>query len=353
MSDNPKDSSGRWWEIRGEGQADEDGHRELMTDSRGRSRPERSLSAGADLAEEPHHPSRAFLWPIVSVVAAVGLILSVIYGVSRDKATPTGSTKPPEATARGSAPDDVGVKQDSGVTPAVPPQAPLGNLPAIGGGAPPPIAGWDGSLRTSGAPAGTPGAPAGIPGAPAAAPGSPASTSSGSPGSAAGSTGNQPSGTPTSSTAAPYPAPTLEGPAPAAPRSSHQVGPPEPGRGGCKLADSKYYSCTIPHDAPYYLAGTTERRGPVHGEYPFLCQSAGSEYSVGDRANHWWAWLWVPYIHVVIWVPVVFLTGGPDNAPEPGLPVCDRQPTSTTTPPATSTSSAPTTTPTTPRKHAR
>jgi hypothetical protein len=68
------DSRGRWWEI----QPDEGGPRELVTDSRGRSRPERSLSAGADLADEPRHRAHVFLWPVVSAAAAVVLIVSVI-----------------------------------------------------------------------------------------------------------------------------------------------------------------------------------------------------------------------------------------------------------------------------------
>jgi hypothetical protein len=47
------------------------------------SRPE--LSVDADFADEPRHPSRAFLWPVVSVVAAIGLILSLIYVVATGK----------------------------------------------------------------------------------------------------------------------------------------------------------------------------------------------------------------------------------------------------------------------------
>lgn len=362
MSNGPEDSSGgRWWEIQGEVQLDEGGSRELMTDTRGRSRPERSLSAGADLADEPGHPARAFLWPIVSVVAAVGLIVSVVYVVKGKSAAPA-SAAPPEATARDSMHNDVGAKQDPGVTPSAVLQIPQGGPPAAGGGAQPSTGSWGvaprspagnsgGPVGNSGTGVGTQGPPASVPGAPPAASGAPASTSSGGSGNTTGNTDNKLSGPSTSSTTAPYPVPTLHGPAPDAPRS-HKVGPREPGRDGCKVSDDKYYSCNIPRDAPYYFAATTEPRGPIHGDYLFLCQAAGSKYSVGDRANHWWAWLWVPYLHYVLWVPVVFLTGGPNNAPEQGLPVCDpsttasagSEPTSTTAPPATPTSSAPKTT---------
>ncbi|MGB8200317.1 MAG: hypothetical protein WCF33_11570 [Pseudonocardiaceae bacterium] len=352
MSNGPEDSGGRWWEIQGEVQLDEGGPRELMTDSRGRSRPERSLSAGTDLTDESGHAARAFLWPIVSAVAAVGLIVSVVY-VMKDKSATPASAAPPGAAARSSVQDDPEVKQDPGIKSPVVPQVPQGGPPTAGGVAQPPVGAWSGTPR---GPVGNSGGivappPANAPGTSAAAPGSPASPPSGGSGAVTGQTGNQPSGPPTSSTAAPYSAPTLHGPAPDAPRS-HKVGPREPGTDGCKVSNDKYYSCNIPRDAPYYFAATTEPRGPIHGDYLFLCQVAGSKYSVGDRANHWWAWLWVPYIHYVIWVPVVFLTGGSNNAPEQGLPVCDpsttasagSETTSTTAPPTMSASSAPTTT---------
>lgn len=114
------------------------------------------------------------------------------------------------------------------------------------------------------------------------------------------------------------------------------------GTSSCNKFSSEYYVCGIARGAPLYLAETNKPSGSVRADRAgFLCQSDGSKYSVGNRANHWWAWLWVPYNHFVLWVPVVFLTGGPDNEPEPGLPVCDRGSASTTTssPPIGSTTS--------------
>lgn len=195
MSNRPEgSSSGRWWEIQGEVHLDEGGPRELMTDSRGRSRPERSLSAGADLADEPGHPARAFLWPIVSVVAAVGLIVSVVYVVKGKSAAPASAT-PPGTTVRGNVQDDARVKQDPGVTPPVVLQVPQGGPPAAGGVAPPPIGVWGGTPRGPASNSGTLVAvpPANVPGASAAAPGSPASPSGSSSGAVTGPTGNQPS----------------------------------------------------------------------------------------------------------------------------------------------------------------
>ncbi len=360
MSNRPEDSRGRWWEIQGEVQLDEGGPRELMTDSRGRSRPERSLSVGADLAEESGHPARAFLWPIVSAVAAVGLIVSVVYAVKNKSAAPA-SAAPPGATARGAVQDDPGVKQDAGVTPSAMPQAPQEGPPATGGVAQPPIGASGGTPR---GPAGNSGGlvappPANVPGAPAAAPGSPASPPGGGAGAATGQTGSQPSGTPTSGTAPQDPSVTLEKPTPAAP-GLRQDGKPELGTGGCEPRPTRTYVCNIAHDAPLYKAETTKSSSDVPaGPYVFLCQSAGPKYSVGNRLNSWWAWVRVPVVGLWMWVPVVFLEGAPDKGPEPGLPVCDSKspstaapspasagsgPSATTGSPATSASSEPTAT---------
>lgn len=317
MSNRPEDSRGRWWEVRGEGQPDEGGRRELMTDSRGRSRPERSLSAGADLADEPRHRAPAFLWPVVSLVAAVGLILSVIY-VSKDKSTSTASATSAEPAAQGSTHDDGAPPPDLGAQRSVPP-APSGNLPAADGGA---------SLTDT---------RAAVPRGPAVDPSGPVGAPSDSSDGAGREGRNQPTETSTPSAAAPGPVPKLDGRAPAAPG-------PQPARqkvsgtGGCTISEtSEYYDCTIEQSAPYYLAETADPRGPLRANrYPFfVCQSAGSKYSVENRANYWWAWLRMPLISGV-WVPVVFLKGGPDNAPAPGLPVCGSAPTpspaSTTSP---------------------
>ncbi|MGH4008792.1 MAG: serine/threonine-protein kinase [Pseudonocardiaceae bacterium] len=157
---------------------------------------------------------------------------------------------------------------------------------------------------------------------------------------------------PTSNTPPPPPTPpvALEGPAPAAPRAQ-QGGPPVPGTGGCTAIDktsgrtkiSNYYACTVTQAAPAYLPGTTEPRGHLPArQTPFLCQSKGSKYSVGNRANDWWAWVGLG--DAGVWAPTVFLAGGPDDAPVPGLPVCGSTPTTTEAPPTTSTEDTPTTT---------
>lgn len=364
MSNSPEDARGRWWEIHSEGQLNEGGHRELMIGNRGRSRPERSLSAGAELAEESRHPARALLWPVVSMVAALGVVLSVGYVVSTRKPTSSVNTPSAAPATRVIAPQgDVGVKQDAGVTPVVP-STRLGGLMTVGGSAPPALNAQAGIPRTPTAaggqvgmpapaapvniPAGSAGAPTGSAGAPAGPAGAPAGTFGG----AEGDTGNQSTATATSGPpmSSQDPRITVEGPAPDAP-GPRQDGKPKPGTGGCAPYNTKAYICTIAHEAPVYGAGTTKRYGPVPASsYLSLCQSKGSKYSVGNRANDWWAWIQV--FRFWLWVPTVFLTGAPDNGPAPGLPVCDdnapastsNAPAVTKTPSTTSTRSAPTTT---------
>ncbi|MGH3831274.1 MAG: hypothetical protein ACRDRS_12650 [Pseudonocardiaceae bacterium] len=349
MSDGQENSRGRWWEIPGEGQPTDEGHRELMTDSRGRSRPERSLSAGADLAEDPQHPARAFLWPTASVVVAAGLILSVVYGVSRSKpASPANATAAAPATRSAAPQDDMGVKQDAGVKSVVPPVR-QGSPPADGGGVLAPIGPQSvipkGPVAVGG-PAGAPAAPIGAPPPPATVP------PNVSPGAAAGDASDPPAGTATSTpAAAPQDPPVkLDGPAPDAP-GLQQKGKPEAGTGGCEPYNSKTYVCNIAREAPIYAAGTRKRKGPVPaGQYHFQCQSAGSRYSVGDRTDRWWAS--VKFFGFWFWVPVAFLSDAPDNGPEPGLPVCDNSAqastddarSATTAPHAPSSDSTPTTT---------
>ena len=156
---------------------------------------------------------------------------------------------------------------------------------------------------------------------------------------------SSPTSPPTSNTATP---PTgtspiaLDGPAPPAP-GPQQGGSPVSGHGGCTALASSSYTCTLTRTAPAYLPGTTTSQGDLPAKKaPFICQSDGSNYTVGNRTNRWWAWLGSGQLGV--WVPTLFLSGGKDGAAEPGLPVCGSAPTTTTTPPTTSAPSVPTTT---------
>ena len=100
-----------------------------MTDGRGRSRPERSLSIGANPAEESRHRLHGFLWPVVSVVAVGALIVGGVYGVPKLRSEPASETPSRVATAPDSAKGDAGLPTPS----SNPPSAVGGALPPFGG----------------------------------------------------------------------------------------------------------------------------------------------------------------------------------------------------------------------------
>ena len=289
----PKGPDRRWWEIRGGREPGEGRYSDLVTGGRGRSRSERSLSIGADPVEQSRHRWHGFLWPVVSVVAVGVLIGGGMYAVPML----TSESAASETTSRGEAAQ--GSDGDGSSTP----QGPLGELPGVS--ALPPLGAGD----------------------------IPSGSSGDSDGSAEGSDGDQGSqatGAPTSgpNTSAPVPFVEVDRAVPNAPESE-QEGPPVSGR-GCTPIRTGGYACTVAQDAPAYLPGASSPAARLSaGPYQFLCQSDGSQYSTGNRTNHWWAW--VGDSSAGAWIPVVFLQGSKDDAPQPGLPVCGDEPTSTTT----------------------
>ncbi len=118
------DSGGRWWEIRPADQPTEDGGsgHDLVTGTRGRSRPERSLSAGIEPVGEPHHPAHTARWLIGSAVAVVVLILVVGYALPKDRSS--------SASADATSPVAVAPDGAAGEPPRLP--TPSGSLPATG-----------------------------------------------------------------------------------------------------------------------------------------------------------------------------------------------------------------------------
>jgi hypothetical protein len=307
----PKGPGRRWWEIRGGREPDEGRYGDLVTGGQGRSRPERSLSIGANPADESRHPLHRFLWPVVSVVAVGVLIVGGVYGVPKLRAKSASETTSPVAAAPGSA---------QGESPA-----PLGDLPGVGGGTLPTLDGAGGVAEGAG--------------------GGSDGSAEGSDGSAEGSDGNpgsQPTGTPTSGSSTSQPVPLLEvsRPAPAAPEPQ-QDGPPVPGK-GCATISTGVYACVVTQDAPAYPAGASKPTARLPADrYRFLCQSDGSVYSSGNRTNHWWAWM--ENSSAGVWIPVIFLKGkgNKDDSPQPGLPVCGSKPTPTATSAPTPTSASP------------
>ncbi|MFG2867407.1 TIR domain-containing protein [Streptomyces sp. NPDC048338] len=161
---------------------------------------------------------------------------------------------------------------------------------------------------SSGAGSGTPGVPA------------PGSSTDSSPGPAVSAA------TPTRSAT---PAPTRSAPAASATASAGPYPPgsvPE-GPGGCSPGQNGLRRCNVGKrdGAPYYDSPTGKPvTGLVNsGEHPFLCQRQGSAHTYGAYHNNWWA-------RVVLreangdggWVNAVYLSGGDNDQPVPGLPVC-------------------------------
>lgn len=87
------------------------------------------------------------------------------------------------------------------------------------------------------------------------------------------------------------------------------------GRYDCKVGKTGGVSVVVP--------GTPDRRrGTIpQGRNWFVCQWTGPQKSYRQWTNHWWALTnsdqggWG-------WVPVIYLTGGDDDKPVPGLPTC-------------------------------
>lgn len=293
----PGDSGPRWWEIRDRREPDEGGYGHLVTGARERSRPERSLSVGAEPVTEPSSRWRGVLGPVASLVAVGALIVGGIYGIPMLTSTDSATTPPAGA--------DRGLHGNGGSQPF--PPAPPGTTPDGGDGALPPLGG---SAEGPNAPDGGTGGTDGDSGIPSG--GTPGGSDAGS-----GSNSDRYSDEGTES-----PAVKLDGPAPPAP-GPQQGGEPVPGTGGCSAQ-----RCTVTQRAPVYLAETSKPRAHAAArQYSFLCQSDGSSYSVGNRSSNWWAW--VGNDRVGAWIPVVFLAGAPDDGPVPGLRVCGNAPRST------------------------
>ncbi|MDQ3053295.1 MAG: hypothetical protein M3R66_05560 [Actinomycetota bacterium] len=298
----PKGPGRRWWEIRGGREPDEGRYGDLVTGGRGRSRPERSLSIGTDPAEERRHPLHGFLWPVVSVVAVGALIVGGVYGVPKLTSEPASETTSRVEAAPGSEGDGSSI-----------PPPPLGDLP--GASALPPLGAG------------------GIPGGSGEDPDGSAEDSGGNQGSQ--TTGGP---TPGPNASAPVPFVKVDRPAPDAP-GSQQDGTPVSGS-GCTPIRTGGYACFVTQDAPAYRSGKSRPAARLSaGRYQFLCQSDGSEYSTGNRTNHWWAW--AGDSSAGAWIPVVFLQGSKDDEPQPGLPVCGDEPTPTATSTSTPTSAPP------------
>ncbi|GAA1930084.1 hypothetical protein GCM10009753_74860 [Streptantibioticus ferralitis] len=95
--------------------------------------------------------------------------------------------------------------------------------------------------------------------------------------------------------------------------------PPAP----CTFIGASKYNCTVWHGAPSYSQGGA-RVGTVHaGTNYFYCQAnLGRRATDGQRTNTWWARTDDDSGNTNVYVSDVYLKGGANDQPVPGLPTC-------------------------------
>ncbi|MEV6206960.1 hypothetical protein [Kitasatospora sp. NPDC051914] len=91
---------------------------------------------------------------------------------------------------------------------------------------------------------------------------------------------------------------------------------------GCYGIGGGKYNCNVWKTAPSYFAGNV-RAGTLNaGTNYFYCQAVGSEVVEGPYRNNWWAKTDDDSGNKGVWVNVVYLSGGGNDQPVPGLPGC-------------------------------
>ncbi|MCD9145697.1 hypothetical protein [Streptomyces albireticuli] len=100
---------------------------------------------------------------------------------------------------------------------------------------------------------------------------------------------------------------------------------------GCSAIGGGKYNCRVWKTAPSYECTTTDQTDsctgrPVGrlnaGTNYFFCQTWGGYYSDGRYYNHYWGMTDDDSGHRRVWVPVVYISGGDNDGPVPGLPRC-------------------------------
>ena len=102
-------------------------------------------------------------------------------------------------------------------------------------------------------------------------------------------------------------------PAAAAPVTSHAAA----------AAYAKVYK-NVWHTAPSYYGGSGGRTGGYlyAGRNYFYCQAVGDEYSALGYHNNWWLYTDDDSGHRNVWVNAVYVSGGGNDQPIPGVPRC-------------------------------
>lgn len=78
------------------------------------------------------------------------------------------------------------------------------------------------------------------------------------------------------------------------------------------------------HTAPSYYSGLGGRTGGYlyAGRNYFYCQGVGNEYSALGYHNKWWLYTDDDSGHRNVWVNAVYVSGGGNDQPIPGVPRC-------------------------------
>ncbi|MFI6446917.1 hypothetical protein [Kitasatospora sp. NPDC050543] len=91
---------------------------------------------------------------------------------------------------------------------------------------------------------------------------------------------------------------------------------------GCYGIGGGKYNCHVWKDATSYFAGDRPA-GVLHaGTNYFYCQAVGTERVDGPYRNKWYAKTDDDSGNRGVWVNVIYLSGGGNDEPVPGLPYC-------------------------------
>ena len=91
---------------------------------------------------------------------------------------------------------------------------------------------------------------------------------------------------------------------------------------GCYGIGSGKYNCNVWKTAPSYFAGNVRAGTLYAGTNYFYCQAKGSTVHLGNYSNNWWGKTDDDNGNRGVWVNVVYLSGGGNYEPVPGLPWC-------------------------------
>ena len=90
---------------------------------------------------------------------------------------------------------------------------------------------------------------------------------------------------------------------------------------GCYPLGGGKYNCYVYTDAPSYFSGDVHA-GVLHAGWNyFYCQLSGSEQYFNGYRNHWYGVTDDDSGNRHVYVNAVYLSGGANDSPEPGLPV--------------------------------